>query len=287
MKADQVLLRAVNVTSRYPGPAGPIAALDGLSLALARGEWVAVAGPNGSGKSTLARVLGGLLPYQEGEIWLDGQPLTPQAHQVRARIGLVFQDPESQVVGSTVEEDVAFGPENLGLAGSEIARRVEAALTAVGLAELRHRPTRALSGGQRQRLAIASALALEPDLLILDEPTAMLDPRGQREVLAAVLRLNRRRRVAVLWATHRLDEALRAHRLLILQRGRVVADGPPAPLLAGRQEPLESWELRPPALIRVAEELRRRGVPVPEEAASLEAVAAAVVRAWQAREVGL
>lgn len=285
MRSGPVLLQALDVVYRYPGPAGSMAALDGLSLSLARGEWVAMAGPNGSGKSTLARVLGGLVPCQEGEIWLDGQRLTPQAHQVRARVGLVFQDPESQVVGSTVEEDVAFGPENLGLPASEIARRVATALDAVGLAGLRHHPTRALSGGQRQRLAIASALALEPDLLILDEPTAMLDARGQEEVLAAVLQANRRRHVAVLWMTHRLEEALLAHRLLLLQQGRVAAQGPPAPLLAGRQGPLERWGLRPPGIIRLAEALRQQGIPVPEEAASLEAVTDAVLQAWRAREV--
>lgn len=286
MKSDQALLQAKDVVYRYPGPTGPAAALDGFSLSVARGEWVAVAGPNGSGKSTLARVLGGLIPYQEGEIWLDGQRLAPQAHQVRARVGLVFQDPENQVVGSTVEEDVAFGPENLGLPSAEIARRVDAALDAVGLRAFRHRPTRALSGGQRQLLAIAGALALEPELLILDEPTAMLDARGQEAVLSALLQANRRRPVAVLWMTHRLDEALVADRLVILQHGRVAAQGPPSRLLAGRLGPLEQWHLSPPAVIRLAQALRDRGLPVPEEVTSVEAVADALLRAWRARGVG-
>lgn len=283
---DPVLLQAVDVTCRYPGRAQGRPALDRLSLTLARGEWVAVAGPNGSGKSTLARVLAGLIPYQEGELWLNGQRLTPQAYDVRTRVGLVFQDPASQVVGATVEEDVAFGPENLGLPPSEIRRRVEEALALVGLAAMRHRPTRSLSGGQRQRLAMAGALAMEPDLLILDEPTAMLDPRGQEEVLAAVRRLNRCKKTAVLWITHRLEETLLAHRLLILQRGQVVAAGPPAPLLAGRQGPVESWGLRPPEVIRLAGALRRQGLPVPEEAATLQALTETVLQAWRAGGMG-
>ncbi|HEY8532214.1 MAG TPA: ATP-binding cassette domain-containing protein [Limnochorda sp.] len=286
MSEGQALLQAEGVVHRYPGPTGPVTALDGLSLSVARGEWVAVAGPNGSGKSTLARVLGGLLPYQDGAIWLEGERLTPEAHHLRSRVGLVFQDPENQVVGSTVEEDVAFGPENLGLPTEEIARRVDAALNAVGLVGLRHRATRALSGGQRQLLAIAGALALEPDLLILDEPTAMLDASGQDAVLSAVLHANRERGVAVLWMTHRMEEALAADRLVILQHGRVAAQGPPCAVLAGRLGPLECWHLSPPAVTRVVKALRERGIPVPEEAVTIEAVAGAVLQAWRARGVG-
>ncbi|BAS28855.1 ATP-binding cassette domain-containing protein [Limnochorda pilosa] len=276
-------LKAEGVHHAYPGPGGPIPSLRGVTLTVARGEWVAVAGPNGSGKSTLARILGGLTAWDAGQVWVGGEPLTPGRPPLRPRVGLVFQDPESQVVGSTVEEDVAFGPENLGLPPEEIERRVAAAVEAVGLAGLRRRPTRQLSGGQRQRLAVAGALAMEPDALVLDEPTSMLDPRGRREVLAAVLGLVRRRRLAVLWTTHLLDEALLAHRLLVLSRGRVVADGAPAALLASHGDLLEGWGLRAPALIRLAEGLRQAGVAVPEQASTVEAVAGAVARAWRSR----
>lgn len=283
--ADEPFLRAVDLHHAYPGRSGPIPSLQGVSLSVARGEWVAVAGPNGSGKSSLARILGGLVAAHRGEVWVGGERLTPGNHRLRPRVGLVFQDPDSQIVGSTVEEDVAFGPENLGLGPEEIARRVDEALQAAELGDLRHRPTRELSGGQRQRLAVAGALALHPDVLILDEPTSMLDPQGRREVLAAVLRLVRRRGLAVLWTTHLLDEALLAHRLLVLKDGRVAAEGEPVQLLSDADR-LAGWGLRAPSLIRLAEGLRRAGVPVTREAATLEAVASGVVRAWRAATGG-
>lgn len=259
-------------------------ALEGVSFSVAPGEFVAVAGANGSGKSTLARLCNGLLLPSEGEATVAGVGLGPDAPQagdaslwrLRQQVGLVFQHPDNQLVAATVEEDVAFGPENLGLPPAEIRRRVEGALRLVGLQTLRDRPPHRLSGGQKQLVAIAGVLAMEPQILILDEPTAMLDPRAAATVLEVVHRLHREKGLTVLWITHRMEEVARAQRVLVLSGGRLAADTTPTALFSGQAFPgdgdggLARFGLELPDVALLAHRLRQRGLPLPPMAGTVE-----------------
>nr|PZN44683.1 MAG: energy-coupling factor transporter ATPase [Bacillota bacterium] len=270
-----------DVTYRYPGPPGgePVLALDRVGFRVYRGEFVAVLGRNGSGKSTLARLLNALLLPQEGEVRVDGLDTRDPANlwAIRDRVGMVFQNPDNQIVAAVVEEDVAFGPENQGLPPEEIRRRVEEALAAVGLTALRDRPPHLLSGGQKQRLAIAGALALRPACLVLDEPTAMLDPRGRAEVMATVTRLREEAGVAVVLITHFMDEAARADRVVVMDRGRVVLEGSPREIFA-QADRLRALHLDLPPVVALAAELRAAGVPVPPGILTLDELVEALCR---------
>ncbi len=255
------------VVFRYPLAEGTTsAALDGVDLRIRPGEFVAILGGNGSGKSTLARMCNGLLVPDQGRVLVSGMDTRhAEDHQrIRQRVGLVFQDPDNQIVASTVEDDVAFGPENLGLPRTEIGRRVRAALDRVGLADLAQAEPHRLSGGQKQRLAIAGVLAMEPACLCLDEPTASLDPRGRAEVLAALESLHGAGH-AVLLITHHASEAVRAERVLVLHQGRVVCDQPARQALAD-PERLAMWGVEPPPAVLVWNALggpRRLAGPCP------------------------
>jgi energy-coupling factor transporter ATPase len=241
-------------------PGGP-RVLDGVTLAIESGEWVGLVGANGSGKSTLVRHFNGLLVPDRGTVTVDGLDVRSRADRpaIRQRIGLVFQNPENQIVGTIVEDDVAFGPENLGLSSGEIRERVDAALAATGLAELSARSPSTLSGGQKQRLAIASVLAIRPAHLVLDEPLTMLDPRGRAEVLSVLGRLNRENGITVVFVTHALEELLPARRVVALARGKVAFDGPASEFLKdpGLHERLD---LEVPPSIRMMRELAGWGV---------------------------
>lgn len=247
-----------------------VKALQGVSFTLHEGEWVAVVGANGSGKSTLARLCNGLLVATEGRVRVGSwslEPATVEADagllwRVRQHVGMVFQNPDNQLVAATVEEDVAFGPENLGLPPAEIQRRVEGALDAVGIQALRHRAPHELSGGQKQLVAIAGVLAMKPRALIFDEATAMLDPRGAAAVIGVVQRLHEREGLTVLWVTHRMEEVAQAPRVLTLHEGRLVADMPPAALFE-QGEALSRWGLEAPEVVLLGHALRRRGLPLP------------------------
>jgi energy-coupling factor transport system ATP-binding protein len=249
------------VTYDYPLRGERPPALSDVALTLADGERLAVLGPNGSGKSTLALLSNGMLRPGKGHVLVDGVDTRDERRMfdVRSTVGLVFQNPENQIVATSVEDDVAFGPENLGLPPKEIRARVTRAIEAVGLEGLEQREPHLLSGGQKQRLAIAGALALEPRHLILDEPTAMLDPTGRADVLAVLERLHARG-TTILHVTHRLEEALAADRALVLSVGRVVFDGEPR-LLAERAE-LEEWGIALPGQLRLARLLKDQGVPL-------------------------
>lgn len=227
------------------------------------GEFVVVLGRNGSGKSTLVRLIDGFLLPEQGQVLVDGLDLAdPNARvAVRQRVGLLFSNPDNQLVSSVVEEDVAFGPENLGLPPPEIENRVQSALAQVRMEDYRAYPPHLLSGGQKQRIAIAGVLALQPRYLMLDEPTSMLDPAGRDEVLETVIRLNRETGAGVLWVTHFTEEALAAHRVIVLDQGRIVMNGPPEAIL-GRVEELYALGLEPPDSVLLARELRRRGIQV-------------------------
>lgn len=269
------------LTHRYPRPgADPVLALDGVDLAVGRGEYLGVVGANGSGKSTLAKHLNGLLQPTAGEVLVDGLDTRDPAALVHIRrtVGMVFQNPDNQIVATTVEEDVAFGPENLGVPPAEIRARVDEALFLVGLADLRERPPHLLSGGQKQRLAIAGALAMRPACLVLDEATAMLDPRGRAEVLDTVRRLNAEEGITVVHITHFLDEVVELGRLVILDRGRVAFDGPPAEAF-GRADLLERVGLELPPVAALAARLRRAGLAVPPDALTVERLLRALLEA--------
>lgn len=282
-------IAADNVSFSYPAPPGepPVTALDGADLWVHPGEFVAVVGPNGSGKSTLARLCNVLLTPSDGHVLVDGMDTRDPAHlwPIRDRVGMVFQNPDNQIVAAVVEEDVAFGPENQALHPEEIRARVEEALGAVGLSPLRHRPPHMLSGGQKQRLAIAGALALRPACLILDEPTAMLDPKGRAEVLHTVQRLNRTAGISVVWITHFMEEAVQADRVLVMRQGKVALAGPPAGVFS-QSEQLRAASLDVPPAVAMAEQFRRRGVPVPAGVLTLEQLVDALATSAPAPAVG-
>jgi len=264
-----------SVSYRYRDDAPP--ALADATFSLEPGELVAVVGANGSGKSTLARLCDGLLLPNEGSVTVDGLDTSdPEAlPRVRALVGMVFQDPDDQIVGTVVEEDCAFGPENLGVPRDEIRRRVDDALAAVGLSGMERREPHLLSEGQKQRLAVAGALALRPRYLVLDEATAMLDPAGRRAVLSIAERLARNDGHGVLVVSHDLAAAARADRVLGLVSGRVVFDGTPTDLLT-RSEMLDALGLALTPVARLAASLRERGADVPVTALDAESVVAAL-----------
>lgn len=268
------MIEISHVSVTYPGAERP--ALDDVSLRVQPGRMLALLGPNGSGKSTLARLCNALLLPQAGTVCVDGIGTSDAATlwDVRSRVGFVQQNPENQIVGTVVEEDVAFGPENLGVPTADLRGRVDAALDAVGLTGLERREPHLLSEGQKQRLAIAGALALEPSYLVLDEPTAMLDGAGRADVLDALAGL-RARGVGLVHITHHLEDVLSADEVVVLDQGRVAFTGTPGDLLA---EPLRAKALgiELPPVVVLAEELRARGVPVSREAWSAEAVVEAL-----------
>lgn len=266
------LIRLSDVSFAYGGPGDPRPALRGVSMRIERGRLVAVLGENGSGKSTLAKLTNGLLVPGAGSVDVDGMDTrdAATAWDVRARVGMVFQDPDNQIVGTVVEEDVAFAPENLGLPREEIRERVEEALAAVGLTELRDREPHLLSHGQKQRLAVAGALAMRPAYLVFDEPTAMLDPAGRASVAALMADL-RDQGHGVLHVTHDLALLPIADEVVVLREGRVVFAGLPAELLSSSGV-LDSSGLDVPPIGTLAEELRRAGAPVPVLAMDAESV---------------
>lgn len=266
---EQALIDCRGVTFGYEGIPEP--ALRGVSLAIKAGEWVAVLGQNGSGKSTLARLMNALLMPSSGSVRVDDlDTRRPESlWAIRRTVSMVFQNPDNQIVATTAEEDVAFGPENLGLPTAEIARRVGEALQLVGLSELRHRPPHQLSGGQKQRLAIAGALAMRPKCLVLDEPTSMLDPAGREQVMDLLDRLHRQEGLAVVLITHEMAEAVRADRIIVLNQGSVCMEGTPSEIFQ-RGDELQRVGLDLPDVVVLAERLRRAGVPVPRSVLTLE-----------------
>ena len=238
-------------------------AVNGVTLSVREGEFVAVLGRNGSGKSTLAKLINALLVPTEGSVKVFGMDTSDdkQTFEIRRNAGMVFQNPDNQTVASVVEDDVAFGPENIGVPREEIGRRIDFALDAVGMQAFRRATPARLSGGQKQRIAIAGVLAIMPKILILDESTAMLDPKGRREVMDVVKRLNREQKMTVLLITHFMDEALEADRAIVMHRGEVVMDGAPEEIFA-RSDELESYNLTLPRAAAVCKQLQAAGMPV-------------------------
>lgn len=248
-------------------------ALSEVNFTVKKGEFVAVLGHNGSGKSTLARLTNGLLSPSSGKITVLGRDVADAKNifEIRRRVGLVFQNPDNQTVASIVEDDIAFGPENVGLPREEIGKRIDFALQAVGMSAFRHATPARLSGGQKQRIAIAGVLALKPEIMILDEATAMLDPRGRKEVADVVKKLNEEEGITVLMITHFPEEALLADRAIVMNGGRTVMDGKPADVLK-RGEELEKYGLTAPRPLKICEKLRAGGLAA-EDAFSAETLA--------------
>ena len=241
-------------------------ALNDVSLSVEAGEFVAVLGANGSGKSTLAKHFNALLLPSSGTCIVDGRDTKNQAdvYGVRCAVGMVFQNPDNQIIAATVEDDVAFGPENLGLPPEEIRRRVKDSLTAVGMEDKRQLAPHLLSGGQKQRLAIAGALAMATKCIVLDEPTAMLDPQGRQEVMAAVKKLHREQKLTVIYITHFMAEAAEAERIIIMQNGKIVQDGPPGDVLTNEKQ-MTACGLTVPLAVQVAGKLRCAGIKLPPQ----------------------
>ena len=238
-------------------------ALDGISLDIEKGSFVAVVGMNGSGKSTLAKCLNGLLTPSAGSVTVDGFDTADDETiwDVRSRVGMVFQNPDNQLVSTIVEDDVAFGPENLGVDPDEIRERVDKALAEVNMGDYRNKAPHLLSGGQKQRIAIAGALAMEPECIIFDEPTAMLDPAGRRDIMDAIERLHDEG-ITVILITHFMDEAVRADRVIILDRGEILLDGTPEEVFS-QSDVVRGASLDVPMAVEISDYLREQGIDVP------------------------
>lgn len=265
----------------------PIPVLDKLNLAIRKGEYVAVLGHNGSGKSTFAKLLNMILEPTSGQILIDGKDITSEEmteeglYDLRKRVGMVFQNPDNQLVATIVEEDVAFGPENLGVPSAEIRRRVDDALAVVGMSEYaRHEPHR-LSGGQKQRVAIAGLIAMMPECMIFDESTAMLDPIGRREVLNTMRMLNRDFGITILTITHYMNEAAEADRVIVLDDGRILLDGTPEAVFS-EAELLRGVGLDVPQCVDFAQALKAEGLPVEGDCTTPGKCAVAIARAIEA-----
>ena len=234
-----------------------------VSLDIREGEFVAILGHNGSGKSTLAKHMNALLLPTEGTIWIGGMDSRDEDHlwDIRQTAGMVFQNPDNQIIASVVEEDVGFGPENIGVPTEEIWKRVDECLKAVGMTAYRKKSPNRLSGGQKQRVAIAGVMAMEPKCIVLDEPTAMLDPNGRREVIRTVRELNRQKGITVILITHYMDEVINADRIIVMDEGEIVMEGTPEEIFS-RVEELVRYRLYVPQVTELAYRLRKKGVPL-------------------------
>mgnify|MGYP001019502459 FL=1 len=257
-------------------------AIDGVSLQIEAGSFVAVLGHNGSGKSTLAKTLNGILLPSGGTVLISGMNTADDANllDIRREVGMVFQNPDNQIIANLVEDDVGFGPENLGVPTEEIWQRVDAALKAVGMTAFRLKSPNHLSGGQKQRVAIAGVMAMHPKCIVLDEPTAMLDPNGRKEVIRTVTELNRSEGVTVVLITHYMEEVIGADRLVVMDDGKVIMDGTPREVFA-RVEELKRLRLDVPQATELAYELKQRGVSLPDSVLTMEELAEAILPLWK------
>ncbi len=244
---------------------GVIRAVDDVSLGIRQGDFIAIVGHNGSGKSTLAKHMNAILQPTQGTVWVDGMDTRQEEYiwNIRQRAGMVFQNPDNQIIGQVVEEDVGFGPENLGVPTEEIWKRVEESLRAVGMYQFRsHSPNR-LSGGQKQRVSIAGVLAMRPRCIVLDEPTAMLDPSGRREVIHAVRELNQTEKVTVILITHYMEEVIQADHIYVMDKGQIAMEGTPREIFS-KVEELQRLRLDVPQVTLLAYELKKRGLDLPD-----------------------
>ncbi|BAK99289.1 putative cobalt ABC transporter ATP-binding protein [Oscillibacter valericigenes Sjm18-20] len=277
------ILQTENLQYIYPAVEegeGATVALRGVDLKIEKGSFVVILGHNGSGKSTLSKTFNAILLPSAGSVYVEGMNTDDEEHllDIRRRVGMVFQNPDNQIVSNVVEEDVAFAPENLGVPTAEIRQRVDRALDAVGMVEFAQHAPHLLSGGQKQRIAIAGVIAMEPDCIVLDEATAMLDPTGRREVLSTAHWLNREKGITVVLITHHMNEAEDADRVIVMDDGKIAMDGAPKEVFV-RVEELRSLGLTVPDTVDLLDRLRRDGLDLPLDALTVDACADAVAEA--------
>ena len=277
------MLQTEHLSFTYPAEEGvstSTTALEDVSLSIEKGSFVVVLGHNGSGKSTLAKHMNAVLLPSGGAVYVEGMDTKDEALllEIRRRVGMVFQNPDNQIVANVVEEDVAFAPENLGVPSEEIRRRVDDALAAVGMSEFTRHAPHLLSGGQKQRVAIAGVIAMAPECIVLDEATAMLDPAGRREVLSAIRALNQERNITVVLITHHMDEAMDADRLIVMNDGKLVMNGTPAEVFT-QVDALRAMGLAAPDTVELLYGLRQSGMDVPLDALTVDACADAICKA--------
>ncbi len=277
------IVRTENLTFEYirrdeeGNVEGITTAVDQVNLDIVQGEFIAILGHNGSGKSTLAKHINAILYPTEGTVWVAGMDTAEEAQiwNIRQTAGMVFQNPDNQIIGQVVEEDVGFGPENMGIPTREIWERVEESLKAVGMYEYRKHSPNKLSGGQKQRVSIAGVLAMHPKCIVLDEPTAMLDPKGRREVIRAVRGLNEVEGITVILITHYMEEIIHADRVFVMDSGKVAMEGTPREIFS-QVEKLKSLRLDVPQVTLLAYELKKRGIELPDAILTIEELADAL-----------
>ncbi len=279
------ILEVKNVTYEYTDEEKTFAAVKNLSLNIERGSFTVILGHNGSGKSTLAKMLNGLNKPTSGDVFADGINTKDEATEieVKRKVGMVFQNPDNQIIASIVEEDVAFGPENLGIPPKEIEKRVEEALKAVDMWEFRKSTPHHLSGGQKQRIAIAGIIAMQPECLVLDEPTAMLDPKGRAEIISTLHRLNRDKGITVVLITHYMEEAENADRVIVMNDGEIIADDKPKVIFSD-VERLKKVGLDVPQTAELLYNLKKNGFAVDTHALSIKEAAEQIISALHSEE---
>ena len=279
-----IAIKVENLAYTYPGvdDTPGVTVFEDLSLTIEDGSFVAVLGGNGCGKSTLAKHFNSILLPGGGKVYVFGMDTMDEEKllTIRKTTGMVFQNPDNQIVANVVEEDVAFGPENLGISSAEIRRRVDLALKQVGMYEYREHAPHLLSGGQKQRIAIAGIIAMEPKCIVLDEPTAMLDPRGRKEVMETIEMLNREKGITVILITHHMDEAARAQRVVVLDKGKIAADGTPESVFS-QVELLHSIGLAAPETVELCWKLNQMGADLPLDRLSPEKCAQILFENWK------
>ena len=279
------IIKVEHLAYTYPGvdDTPGVAVFADMNLSVEEGSFVAVLGSNGCGKSTLAKHFNSILLPSGGKVWVCGMDTSDENKliAIRRHVGMVFQNPDNQIVANVVEEDVAFGPENLGIASAEIRRRVDAALKQVGMSKYANHAPHLLSGGQKQRIAIAGVIAMEPKCIVLDEPTAMLDPRGRQEVMDTITRLNREKGITVVLITHHMDEAARAQRVVVMHKGKVAADGTPKDVFS-QVKLLHELGLAAPETVELCNELNRQGFNLPLDCLDEKECAQAIFNALMA-----